>query len=255
MSKVDDYRHRLQQLGAWDQFLLQESGLPGPRGNLELARAVAEEGDEALFHRYRALDAAQAPTNDPREFLAFCGVLGLGRLLAESAGGDVLRADLLIELRRHASDPRWRLREAVAQALQWWGRVDMAALLAEMEGWARGGRLEQRAAVAAICEPALLAEPKHARAALDLLDDITATIPDARDRRSDEFRALRQALGYCWSVAAVALPEEGLARMETWFGSPDPDVQWILRQNLKKKRLARLDAAWVARWSQAGKEI
>ena len=254
MSKVEDYRHILREMETWEPFLLQESGLPGPRGNLELARAVAEEGDEALFDRYRALDAAQAPTNDPHEFLAFCGVLGLGRLLAEHAEAGALRADLLLALRRHASDPRWRLREAVAQALQWWGRVDMAALLAEMESWAQGGRLEQRAAAAAVCEPALLTEAGHARSILDLLDVITATIPGARDRRSEEFRALRKALGYCWSVAAVALPDPGLARIEAWFHSSDPDVQWILRQNLKKKRLARLDAAWVARWSQTAKK-
>jgi hypothetical protein len=254
MSKVDDYRHTLRHLEDWEPFLLQESGLPGPRGNLELARAVAEEGDEALFHRYRALDVGQAPTNDPREFLAFCGVLGLGRLLAERAEEGSPRQDLLAALRHHASDPRWRLREAVAQGLQWWGRVDMAGLLAEVDTWAQGGRLEQRAAAAAVCEPSLLLEAEYARPVFDLLDAITATIPDASDRRSDEFRALRQALGYCWSVAAVALPEEGLARMEAWFRSPDPDVQWILRQNLKKKRLARLDAAWVTRWRQKAEE-
>jgi hypothetical protein len=251
VTKVEDYRHRLRKLEEWDAFLLEESGLPGPRGNLELARAVAHEGDEALFHRYRALDAGSAPTNDPREFLAFCGVLGLGRLLAESAVEGALRADLLAELRQHAADPRWRLREAVAQALQWLGRTDMEALLAEMEAWAEGQPLEQRAAAAAVCEPALLAEAHHARQVLDLLDRITATIPGVVDRRDDGFRALRKALGYCWSVAAVALPAEGLARMEAWFSSPDPDVAWILHQNLRKKRLARLDPAWVARWTLA----
>ena len=38
------------------------------------------------------MDAVQAVTNDAREFLAFCGVLGLGRLLAERAGGGRDRA-------------------------------------------------------------------------------------------------------------------------------------------------------------------
>jgi hypothetical protein len=119
MSKVDEYRLILRELDDWDAFL-QESGLPGPRGNLELARAVAEEGDEALFARYLALDAGQAPVNSPYEFLAFCGVLGQGKVLAQGERG------VLETLRRCASDPRWRTREAVAMALQWWGRVDMA---------------------------------------------------------------------------------------------------------------------------------
>ena len=83
MSKIDDYRGTLRVLDDWEPFLLQESGLPGPRGNLELAQAVADEGDERLFHRLLAFDPDSSPTNTPQEFLAFCGALGLGRLLAE----------------------------------------------------------------------------------------------------------------------------------------------------------------------------
>ena len=36
--------------------------------------------------------------------------------------------------------------------------------------------------------------------------------------------------------------------MEKWLANPDPDVRWIMRENLKKNRLVRMDAAWVARW-------
>ena len=83
VSKMQAYRRILASSEHWDAFLLQECGLPGPRGNIELARAVAEEGDRTLFDRYLSWDAEKAPTNSPHEFLAFCGVLGLGRLLAE----------------------------------------------------------------------------------------------------------------------------------------------------------------------------
>ncbi len=50
MSKRDDYRQTLRGLDDWEPYLLAESGLPGPRGNIELAQAVAERGDEALDH-------------------------------------------------------------------------------------------------------------------------------------------------------------------------------------------------------------
>lgn len=42
MGKVEIYQEQLRDLdqGAWDAFLLAESGLPGPRGNIELARAL-----------------------------------------------------------------------------------------------------------------------------------------------------------------------------------------------------------------------
>jgi hypothetical protein len=63
--------------------LLKESGLPGLRGNIELAQVVADEGNLALFQRYLTFTAEEAPTNSPYEFLAFCGTVGLGRILAE----------------------------------------------------------------------------------------------------------------------------------------------------------------------------
>jgi hypothetical protein len=55
MSKVATYRQQLRQLTDWETFLLKESGLPGPRGNIELAQAVAEEGNEALILELEAL--------------------------------------------------------------------------------------------------------------------------------------------------------------------------------------------------------
>lgn len=240
MNKVDAYRAKLRTLAEWDAFLLQESGLPGPRGNIELARAVAEEGDPLLFERYLAFDAGTAPTNSPYEFLAFCGVLGLGKRLA---CGD---SDVLPELRRHASDARWRIREAVAMALQYLGAVDMDALLQEMDHWSQGSFLEQRAAVAALCEPSLLRQQSQVERVLDLLDRVTASVQQAGDRRSDEFRVLRKGLGYCWSVAVAAHPEAGKVRMEHWLRTDDPDLLWIMKENLRKKRLARMDAEWVA---------
>jgi hypothetical protein len=55
-------------------------------------------------------------------------------------------------------------------------------------------------------------------------------------------------LGYCWSVAVVTLPVEGKALMEKWLVKSDKDVQWIMKENLKKARLARMDAEWVKKW-------
>jgi len=239
MGKINIYRETLRGLDDWEPFLLAESGLPGPRGNLELAQAVADEGDEAMFARWRAYDAQQAPVNSPYEFLAFCGTLGLGRLLAEG------RRDVLPTLRACASDPRWRTREAVAMALQRWGRADMDALLAKMAEWITGNPYEQRAVVAGLCEPALLHNADHTTHVLHLLDRVTESVSQAADRRSDAFVALRKGLGYGWSVAVCALPDVGKPLMEKWLTSEDKDVRWIMKENLKKARLARMDAEWV----------
>ena len=133
-------------------------------------------------------------------------------------------------------------------ALQRLGKVDMDSLLQEMEDWSQGNLLEKRAAAAALCEPNLLREEKQVERVLQILDEITASIQGVEDRKSDEFKALRKGLGYCWSVAAVALPEKGKKVMERWFASDDKDVLWIMKQNLRKKRLTRMDAEWVERW-------
>jgi hypothetical protein len=242
MSKADEYRSKLRTLASWDTFLLKESGLPGPRGNLELAQVVADEGDRELFERYTAYTHDQAPVNSPYEFLAFCGVVGLGRLLAEGDAG------LLKTLRTHASDPRWRVREAVAMALQRFGDKNMDQLLAGMQEWSTGMPLEQRAAAAALCEPRLLGQARHARAVLQILDRITASLQRPGTHPREDILVLRKGLGYCWSVAVAALPEEGKTFMEKWLVTTNKDIQWIMQENLKKARLARIDPEWVKKW-------
>ena len=107
-------------------------------------------------------------------------------------------------------------------------------------GAARGRRGAVRAA------PVEATRARRRRPAI--LDEITASISQLTDRRSDAFKTLRQGLGYCWSVATAALPEIGKPLMERWLDSPDPDIRWIMRENLKKNRLVRMDAEWVARW-------
>jgi hypothetical protein len=239
MGKVEEYREKLRTLDSWDAYLMQESRLPGPRANLELAFAVASEGSADQLLRYAALDCVLAPSNTPEEFLAVCGVMGLGYLAARGEPA------YLPVLRDRASDPRWRIREAVALGLQEYGQTSMERLLEMMEEWSKGTLLERRAVVATLCEPRLLADPDHARRVLELLHDITKSVLDEDDRRSEAFRVLRKGLAYGWSVAVAAQPPIGKPCMETWIRSQDPDLRWIMRQNLKKKRLWRMDEAWV----------
>ena len=151
-------------------------------------------------------------------------------------------------LRRFAGDPRWRVREAAATTLQLWGDSDIRGLVAAMDEWSTGGYYEQRAAVAALCEPRLLKDGAVCAALFDLLDRVTAAVECSGQpqRRADDFRALRQTLGYGWSVAVAASPQAGKPRLARWIANTDRDVRWVVRENLKKKRLLRLDPEWVA---------
>ena len=210
MSRIDEYRVALASAADREAYLLAHSGLPGPRGNLELARAAAEVCSGTELRRWARLGPDEAPTGTAEEFLAFAGVLGHGQPLVKGDG----RA--LAELRRHACDPRWRIREAVAMALQLWGEADFEALGEAMHEWAHGSPLERRAAAAALCEPALLTTPERASEVLAVLAEATTGIAEAgaEERRSEEFRALRKGLGYCWSVAVAAAPEVGRPAFE-----------------------------------------
>ena len=235
MSKIDDYCRALQTLDNWIPFLQKNSGLPGPRGNLELAYAVAEEGNQAQFNHFLTFHAEE---NTPEVFLVFCGVVGLGKLAAG-------QPELFNRLREYASDPRWRIREAVATGLQLAGDQDMDSLIHAMQQWIKGSWYEKRAAVAALAEPRLLKNPKHAKQVLQILNKITTSMETNDKSKDGSYKVLRQGMGYCWSVAVAALPEIGKPLMEKWLRSEDKDIRWIMKENLKKNRLIKMDGDWV----------
>lgn len=249
MKKAEKYRQVLAGLENWEPYLLAESGLPGPRANLELVQVVADMGDQGLFDRLLAYyGPSEAPVNTPGEFLGLCGVVGLGQLLA---GGKTSELDRLQE---YANDPRWRMREGVCMALQRYGRQDMDSLFEAMEKWSCGTLLERRAAACALCHPELLEDQANAERILHLLNEITATILAEPDRRSADFKTLRKGLGYCWSVAVAAYPERGKPVFEAWLHCQDKDVQWVMKENLRKARLKRMDALWVERVREVMRE-
>ena len=219
---VDGYRADLRQLRDWEPYLKKHSGLPGPRANLELVQAVGDEADADRLWRLSA-------SSD--EFLALCGTAGLGKVA-------LMEPDTVMTwLRELASDPRWRVREGVAMALQRIGRESMPHLVAEMQVWAGDDPFVQRAAAAGLAEPALLREPANAVEVLAILDRITTSLAAAVDRRHEGFRVLRQALGYCWSVAAAAAPDNARTYFEKWLRSTDKDVTWVMKTNLDRARM------------------
>jgi hypothetical protein len=239
VSKVDEYRRRLRDLKELRPYLLAESGLPGPRGNLELAHAAALEIDPNQINAFLSIPIGRAPENTPQVFLVFCGVLALGRLIV---AGD---REQFKRLRRYASDTRWRIREAVAMALQTVGDSDIKLLLREATRWSTGDWYEKRAAAAGLAEPRLLIAPSTAAALLEILDFITATMAGAEGRNNEAFKTLRQGMGYCWSVAVAAHPGLGKRLMQKWLKHADPDIRWIMKENLKKNRLVKMDRVWV----------
>lgn len=237
--KVDFYIQQLKSTKDWDSYLQKESGLPGPRGNLELVQAFAEIGDEEQIKKYLAIKREEAPENSAKAFLTVCGVVGLGTLINRG------KKEYLKALRPFASDSRWRIREAVAMALQRIGDENIDLAIHEAKELSRGNFLEKRAAAAALCEPRLLKTEQVAGTVLEMLDDITTSIVGYTPKNDEAFDALKKGLAYCWSVAVAACPVRGKILMEKWVQNRDKNIVWVMKENLKKNRLLKMDKNWV----------
>jgi hypothetical protein len=229
------------------EYLVSKSNLPSPRGNLELAMAFAEVVEaypsrelEKLWElclKLTKISADEAPTNNPREFLTFCGTCALGAIASVSPS---FFEKALVLLRELADDPRWRIREAVAMGIQKLLTKESQGTLKALENWiADNDWLAMRAVAAGVAEPPILKDDTTARRALELHRKIFDRIRSSKERKSDAFKATRKGLGYTLSVVVCAAPKEGFALMQQLAGQQDTDILWIVKQNLKKNRLIK----------------
>jgi len=235
-----------------EQYLCDNSNLPGPRANLNLIIAFAKhiadlvrnsdaQGDAlaAILDRWAALDLNAAPVNHPPEMLPACAAASYGFVAAARPDW---RAHEIGKLRRAASDPRWRTREMVAFGLQQVLMVDWDSTVTELRRWlADPDPLVIRAAVTGMADPVVLTDEARAADGLEMSEqalDWLSALPADR-RRDEDVKVLRKALGYTLSVAVAALPTPGFEAMRHYAPSTDPDVQRVIRENLKKNRLRK----------------
>ena len=230
-------------------YLRDHSRLPGSRANLELANDVSHllaaaisrniESVRTLLDYFVNDDRKMVASNTPSEFIVLCGIISFGTC---AAAHPVWREETYTLLSQYASCSFWRVREGVAVAYQRLLTADAQDTIPRLMSLAIGGNyLQQRAVIAAIAETALLYSPEMFAAALKLqrivLERLHGT--PAIDRKSENFRVLRRTLGYTLSVITAAAPEQGFALMRECAAWNDSDIAWILRENLKKKRLAK----------------
>lgn len=229
------------------KYLVSHSNLPSPRGNLELAKAFAEvvetyssrdrEDLWELCLNLTKISADEAPTNNPKEFLTFCGAYAIGAVASVSPRFFEKALALLRELAR---DPRWRIREGVAMGIQKLLTKQGQNTLKALENWIVDTEwLAMRAVAAGVAEPPILKDDEIARGALELHKKIFAKILPSKERKSGEFKTMRKGLGYTLSVVVCATPKEGFALIQQLVGLQDADILWIIKENLKKNRLTK----------------
>ena len=182
------------------------------------------------------------------EFLPFCGVLGLGRIGKIDPNKE---SDVLVYIKSAAQDERWRIREAVAMAIQDLMDVRPEATVAILQSWVQDGNyLLYRAVAAGIAEPRLMKKSEIARDALELHKAILDKVAPVADRRDPNYNTLVKGLCYTLSVVVTGIEKEGFAFLEDLLATGHPVIQKIVRENLKKKRLFRLNAEIVANLQQ-----
>ncbi len=245
-------------IAALEDYLIDHSNLPGRRANLELIAAFADAvsavcaaPDLSLNRSYVAMEwllrelltrhppaVFGSDPDSPLQLPQVCGAVAFGEWAAAFQHIEAGVATLL----EVGSSPLWRVREAAAMGLQRLLRRRWDSTVRRLRRWSLDATAyEWRALIAGIAEPDLLEDASHALDALDLHYAALAAIRRLPPgvRRDADVRTLRQALGYSVSVVVAAVPAAGFAQMQTWAAWDDPDVTWILRENVKKKRLER----------------
>jgi hypothetical protein len=239
MGRKEEYIQVLHSTTDWIPFLKANSNLPGPRGNLELAYAAAQTANKDQMEIMLAEDGPDVLENSPEVFVVFCGIVAMGAIYIPDD------PDQFGLLKRYAGDPRWRIREAVAIALQEIGKRDMLLILNELHSWLDGSFCVLRAVAAGLCEPALLKDEQIAAEVLDILDQITIRYQDGAGSDKEGYEILMKGLSYCWSVAAAASPDYGKKLIEKWISSGHAGVRKVMLENLKKNRILKMGKDWV----------
>lgn len=228
------------------------SGLPGPRPNLDLARALglAIAGHEGRADR---LLATLIASDD--EYHRIVAAMALAsRSLAGARGAGKQRsaafvASALASLQGLAEDPRHLVRAGVIEAL----RTRIAALgdpaVAELAAWT-DGYLQAHVALEALADRTLLAALQDPFAVISRLDE-AFELADASGRaaeRSQGMRVLRQAMPAQIAAFAARFPE-ALRWLEAKTASTRPETREVVAGAIGAIRRAVVSDAEAARLS------
>jgi hypothetical protein len=234
-------------------LLHRNSGLPGPKPNFDLARAVGG----AVAARGAKADRllAELAKPDEQEYLRIVAAFAF---VAKSmaTGGDKRRAharaaEALQDLQQLAEDARHLVRSGVAEAL----RVRIDALgepaVHELSAWT-DGYLQAHIALEALTERALLNKLPDAAPVLARLDE-AFRLADASPRaaeRSQGMRTLRQGLPAQIIAFADRYPE-GLGWLEGKLGCQRPETREILAAAISGMRRTLLSDVEAQRLTDA----
>jgi hypothetical protein len=234
-------------------FALLERGsrLPGPHANDALADAFAlacrarhPKADAIAFAMAR-LSADEAPGAGPREFLPVCGISALG---ARAATDATLRSAVITELHTHADDLRFRVRNAVIDALVHVGAVAGDALVLDVAPW-MDGYFHAAAVVTALARESWLGQMHDPAPLVARLDEAFVLARDAprAAARYPGRKALVDVLATTPGIVAIRFGVPVFDMLVRWAVVSDPELRALLAATLIDKRLVTRFAPELAR--------
>lgn len=246
-----DSKERFKEI---ENYLSTNSNLPGPRGNLALAFRFADCFKEKsisrdlldLIIKWVNISPEEAPTNNPREYLTFCGILALGEHYCYAE--EEIKNLIMTQFKTAMNDKRWRTREGAAMGFQRIAEKDINPIKKHFTMWFSGSNyLEKRAFIAALAHPPILKNKEIAQFSLNMSEDILNEILSVSKtcRRSEEFAVLSKGLQYALSVFVADIPEEGFNLLKKYAEFNDPELNKIIKSNLGKSRLTKKYARMV----------
>jgi len=222
-------------------FLCRTSYLPGPRANLELARIFADmctmhgSKGEKLATKMASLDADEAPGGTDLEFLPVCGVLAIA---ACATVHERSRRDMLDVLHDRADDLRFRVRDAVVEALGKIGGVGGDTLALDVAPW-MDGYFHAAAVLRALANENWLPELHDVGIVTMRLDEaftLARNAPRAAARYPGR-KALIEALSVSPGLIAGRFGVPIFELLEKWAAVDDPELREIIVTILGSKNL------------------
>ncbi|MFO0665303.1 MAG: hypothetical protein U0174_15210 [Polyangiaceae bacterium] len=232
---------RAKNIDALCLELRKRSGLPGIRANLKLAEAFGEEcatigpSIDHLLEQMLHLSPDFAPGDTDWEFVPTCAVYGF----AARARKDVkFRRKVLPLLHEAADDLRFRVRDAVPQALASIGALDGDAWVRELASFT-DGYVYAVAALKALAEDRFLNEIHDAEAVCARLDECFVLAREAprSAERYPGMKALIDALGKTPGLVAIRFGTPVFEVMKTWCTVKEPMLREAIEKNLVGSRL------------------
>ena len=223
-------------------FLARASHLPGARMNAPLAEAFAAacrtrgSRADAVALALARLSAAEAPGATALEFLPVCGVLALGSRAAADGG---VRGAFMAELHARADDLRFRVRDAVIEAVARVGGSAGDALVIDVAPW-MDGYFHAAAVIRALAHETWLSNLHDASMVAARLDEAFVLARDAprAAARWPGHKALIEALGTSVAPAVIRFGAPLFDMVERWSAIQDPALRELVVRLLSSPKLA-----------------